>query len=103
MRVDAKAVRLVERVACVAWRDGVGAVYAVPSLTDPADVHVVIDLGRLGPGNGLRCDCPAGARRQACSHGTAVLLRRQRAPQRRARTRPSDQGTGEAGPPRSTA
>jgi hypothetical protein len=94
MSVDAKAVRLVERVECVAWRDGAGAVYAVPTLTDPGDFHVVVDLGRLGLGKGLRCDCPAGARRQACSHGTAVLLRRQQAPQRRARTRLSDQGTG---------
>jgi hypothetical protein len=85
--VDAKAVRLVERVECVAWKESAdgrraGAVYAVPSLTDPDDFHVVVDLGRLGLGKGLRCDCPAGARRQACSHGTAVLLRRQRAPRR---------------------
>jgi hypothetical protein len=79
MSVDAKALRLVEGVECVAWKDGAGAVYAVPSLTDPDDFHVVVDLGRLGLGRGLRCDCAAGERRQACSHGAAVLLRRQRA------------------------
>jgi hypothetical protein len=83
MSVDAKALRLVEGVECVAWKDGGGAVYAVPSLTDPDDVHIVVDLGRLGLGRGLRCDCPAGERRQVCAHGTAVLLRRQRARQRR--------------------
>jgi hypothetical protein len=83
MSVDAKALRLVDGVECVAWKDGAGAVYAVPSSTDPDDFHVVVDLGRLGLGRGLRCDCPAGARRQACAHGTAVLLRRQRAQQRR--------------------
>jgi hypothetical protein len=79
MSVDAKALQLVEGVECVAWEDGAGAVYAVPSLTDPDDFHVVVDLGRLGLGRGLRCDCPTGARRQTCSHGAAVLLRRQRA------------------------
>jgi hypothetical protein len=79
MSVDAKALQLVEGVECVAWKDGAGAVYAVPSLTDPDDFHVVVDLGRLGVGRGLRCDCPAGAHRQACSHGAAVLLRRQQA------------------------
>ena len=85
MSVDAKAVRLVERVECVAWTEaGAGTVYAVPSLTDPEDFHIVVDLGRLGLGKGLQCDCLAGAHRQACSHGTAVLLRRQRAPRRRA-------------------
>jgi hypothetical protein len=83
MSVDAKALQLVDGVECVAWKDGAGVVYAVPSLTDPDDFHVVVDLGRLGLGRGLRCDCPAGARRQACAHGTAVLLRRQRAQQRR--------------------
>jgi hypothetical protein len=83
MSVDAKAHQLADKVECVAWKDGAGAVYAVPSQTDPDDFHVVVDLGRLGLGRGLRCDCPAGARRQACSHGTAVLLRRQRSPQRR--------------------
>jgi hypothetical protein len=83
MSVDAKALRLVDGVECVAWKDGAGAVYAVPSSTDPDDFHIVVDLGRLGLGRGLRCDCPAGARRQACAHGTAVLLRRQRAQQRR--------------------
>jgi hypothetical protein len=83
MSVDAKALALVDGVECVAWKDGAGAVYAVPSSSDPDDFHVVVDLGRLGVGRGLRCDCPAGARRQACAHGTAVLLRRQRAQQRR--------------------
>jgi hypothetical protein len=82
MSVDAKAVQLVDRVECVAWKDGAGAVYAVPSLTTD-DFYVVTDLARLGIGQGLRCDCPAGDRRQACAHGTAVLLRRQRAQQRR--------------------
>jgi uncharacterized Zn finger protein len=82
MSVDAKAVQLVDRVECVAWKDGAGAVYAVPSLTTD-DFYVVTDLTRLGIGQGLRCDCPAGDRRQACAHGTAVLLRRQRAQQRR--------------------
>jgi hypothetical protein len=86
MRVDAKAVPLVGRVEAVAWKEaGAGAVYAVPSLTDPEDFHVVVDSGRLGLGEGLRCDCPAGARHQVCSHGTAVLLRRQRAQQQRER------------------
>jgi hypothetical protein len=86
MSVDAKALQLVDGVECVAWKDGAGAVYAVPSLTDPDDFHVVVDLSRLGLGKGLRCDCPAGERRQACSHGAAVLLRRQRALQRPAGT-----------------
>ena len=83
MGVDAKAFRLADRVECVAWKADAGAVYAVPSLTDPEDFHLVVDAGRLGLGEGLRCDCPAGARRHACSHGTAVLLRRQQAPRRR--------------------
>jgi hypothetical protein len=88
MSVDAKALRLVDGVECVAWKDGAGAVYAVPSAADPDDFHVVVDLGRLGLGWGPAqrwgpCDCAAGARRQACSHGTAVLRRRQRAQQRR--------------------
>jgi hypothetical protein len=86
--VDAKAVQLVDRVECVAWKDGAGTVYAVPSLTDPEDIHVVMDLGRLGLGRGLWCDCPAGSRRQACSHGTAVLLRRQRSPRLQRSTAP---------------
>jgi hypothetical protein len=85
MSVDAKAFRLADKVECVAWKDGAGAVYAVPSLTDPDAFHVVVDLGRLGLGKGLQCDCLAGARRQACSHGTAVLLRRQQAPRREGR------------------
>jgi hypothetical protein len=85
MGVDEKAFRLADKVECVAWKDGAGAVYAVPSLTDPDDLHVVVDLGRLGLGKGLQCDCVAGARRQACSHGTAVLLRRQQAPRREGR------------------
>jgi hypothetical protein len=76
--VDAKALQLVDGVECVAWKDGVGAVYAVPSATDPLDFHIVVDLERLGVGRGLRCDCPAGSHRQVCSHGTAVVLRRQR-------------------------
>jgi hypothetical protein len=83
MSVDAKALRLVDGVECVAWKDGAGAVYAVRALSDPDDFHVVVDLARLGLGRGLRCDCPAGTRHQVCSHGTAVLLRRQRARQRR--------------------
>jgi hypothetical protein len=86
MSVDAKALQLVEGVECVAWKDGAGAVYAVPSLTDPDDFHVVVDLSRLGLGKGLCCDCPAGERRQTCSHGAAVLLRRQRAPRKPAGT-----------------
>ena len=83
MSVDAKAVQLVDRVECVAWRDGAGAVYAVPSLTDPGDLHVVADLTRLGLGQGLRCDCMAGVHNRACSHRTAVVLRRQREQQRK--------------------
>jgi hypothetical protein len=83
MSVDAKALQLVDGVECVAWKAGAGAVYAVPSLSDPMDFHLVVDLGRLGLGEGLRCDCVAGVRRQTCAHGTAVLLARQRrAPQR---------------------
>ena len=86
MSVDAKALRLVDGVECVAWKDGAGAVYAVPSLTDPDDFHVVVDLGRLGLGRGLRCDCSAGAHHRVCSHGTAVRLRRQRAQREREET-----------------
>ena len=86
MSVDAKALQLVDRVECVAWKDGAGAVYAVPSSTDPDDFHVVVDLGRLGLGRGFRFDGPAGARRQACAHGTAALRRRQRARRKPAET-----------------
>jgi hypothetical protein len=82
MSVDAKAAQLADRVEPVAWKDGAGVVYAVPSLTDPDDFHVVTDLTRLGLGQGLRCDCVAGVHRQACSHRTAVVLRRQRERQR---------------------
>ena len=82
MSVDAKALQLVDKVECVAWKAGAGVVYAVPSLTTD-DFHVVTDLTRLGLGQGLRCDCPAGLHNQACSHRTAVVLRRQRAQQRR--------------------
>jgi hypothetical protein len=81
MSVDAKALALVDGVECVAWKDGAGAVYAVPSLTT-GDFYVVIDLTRLGIGQGLRCDCPAGDHRRACAHGTAVLLRRKMAQHR---------------------
>ena len=88
MSVDAKALQLVDGVECVAWKTGAGAVYAVPSLSDPMDFHLVVDLGRLGLGEGLRCDCPAGARRQTCAHGTAVLLARQR----RAQPQPPEPG-----------
>ena len=88
MSVDAKALQLVDGVECVAWKAGAGAVYAVPSLSGPGDFHLVVDLGRLGLGEGLRCDCPAGARRQTCAHGTAVLLARQQ----RARPRPAGRG-----------
>jgi hypothetical protein len=52
------------------------------SPTDAADFHVVTDLARLGLGQGLRCDCAAGLHHQACSHRTAVVLRRQREQQR---------------------
>jgi hypothetical protein len=84
--VDAKAIQLVDRVEAVAWKEGGGAVYAVPSLTDPDGLHVVADLTRLGLGQGLRCDCLAGQHNKACSHRTAVALRRQREQeQRRAR------------------
>jgi hypothetical protein len=86
--VDAKALQLVAGVECVAWKAGAGAVYAVPSLSDPLDFHLVVDLGRLGLGEGLRCDCVAGVRRQTCAHGTAVLLARQR----HARQRPPARG-----------
>jgi len=78
MSVDGKALQLVDGVECVGWKDGAGAVYAVPSATDPMDFHIVVDLERLGVGRGLRCDCQAGAHRHVCSHGTAVLLARQR-------------------------
>jgi hypothetical protein len=76
--VDGKALQLVDGVECVAWKGGTGAVYAVPSVTDPLDFHIVVDLERLGLGRGLRCDCVAGSHGQACSHRTAVVLRRQR-------------------------
>ena len=76
-----------DRVECVAWKDGAGAVYAVPSLSDPADFHVVTDLTRLGLGQGLRCDCVAGVHRQVCAHSTAVAVRRQREAQRGATER----------------
>ena len=83
MSVDAKAVQLVDKVECVAWKDGPGAVYAVPSQTDPADFHVVTDLTRLGLGQGLRCDCQAGAHLRVCSHSVAVGIRRERTAERR--------------------
>jgi hypothetical protein len=83
MGVDEKAFRLADKVECVAWEDGAGVVYAVPSLSDPEDFYVVTDLGRLGLGQGLRCDCPAGAHNQACSHRTAVVLARQQRAARR--------------------
>jgi hypothetical protein len=86
--VDAKALQLVAGVECVAGKAGAGAVYAVPSLSDPGGFHLVVDLGRLGPGEGLRCDCVAGARWQTCGHGTAVLLARQRRAQQRPRAHP---------------
>jgi hypothetical protein len=92
--VDAKAFRLADGVECVAWRDGAGVVYAVPSLTEPGDFHLVTDLTRLGLGQGLRCDCVAGVHRQACSHRTAVALRRQR---ERERTRQGGQRGGPLG------
>ena len=82
MSVDGKAHQLADRVECVAWKDGAGAVYAVPSLTTD-DFYVVVDLGRLGIGQGLRCDCVAGIHNRACSHRTAVVLRRQREAERR--------------------
>jgi uncharacterized Zn finger protein len=82
MTVDAKAHQLAERVEVVAWKDGAGVVYAVPSLTTD-DFYVVSDLTRLGIGHGLKCDCPAGAHNQACSHRTAVVLRRQREAERK--------------------
>lgn len=83
MSVDAKAVPLANRVEPVAWRDGAGVVYVVPSLSEPGDFHIVADVPRLGVGPGLRCDCAAGLHRQACSHRTAVVLRRQREQGRR--------------------
>ena len=83
MSVDSKAFQLADKVECVAWKDGAGAVYAVPSLSDPADFYVVTDLERLGLGQGLRCDCVAGAHNQACSHRTAVVLAREQRAQRR--------------------
>jgi uncharacterized Zn finger protein len=82
MSVDAKAHQLAEKVEVVAWKEGAGVVYAVPSLTTD-DFYVVTDLTRLGVGNGLKCDCPAGAHNQACGHRTAVVLRRQREAARR--------------------
>ena len=88
MSVDGKALQLVDGVECVAWKGGAGAVYAVPSATDPMDFHIVVDLERLGVGRGLRCDCRAGAHHHVCSHGTAVLLARQR----RARQWPPERG-----------
>jgi hypothetical protein len=78
MSVDAKALQLADRIEKVA-----DAVYAVPSLSGPGDFHLVTDLTRLGLGQGLRCDCVAGQHNQACSHRTAVVLRRQREQQRR--------------------
>jgi hypothetical protein len=76
MSVDAKAHRLADRIEVVAWTGGAGAVYAVPSLTTD-DFYIVTDLTQLGIGQGLRCDCLAGAHNQACAHRTAVVLRRQ--------------------------
>ncbi len=83
MSVDAKALQLVDRVECVAWKAGAGVVYAAPSLSDPGDFYVVTDLTWLGLGQGLRCDCVAGVHNQPCSHRTAVVLRRQREADRR--------------------
>jgi hypothetical protein len=83
MGVDEKAFRLADKVECVAWKDGAGAVYAVPSTTDPLDFHIVIDLERLGLGKGLRCDCVAGVHRQVCAHTTAVVLAREQRAARR--------------------
>jgi uncharacterized Zn finger protein len=82
MTVDAKAHQLAGRVEVVGWKDGAGAVYAVPSLTTD-DFYLVTDLTRLGLGQGLKCDCPAGVHNQACSHRTAVALRRQQAAERK--------------------
>jgi hypothetical protein len=83
MSVDAKALQLVDRVEAVAWKDGASVVYGVPSRSEPGELHVVVDLGRLGIGQCLRCDCAAGVHNQACAHRTAVVLRRQRAAARR--------------------
>lgn len=83
MTVDGKAHALADKVEVVAWKDGAGAVYAVPSLTT-ADFYVVVDLTRLGIGQGLRCDCPAGAHGRVCAHSTAVAVRRQLEAGRRA-------------------
>ena len=44
---------------------------------------MVADLTRLGLGQGLRCDCLAGLHNRACSHRTAVVLRRQREQRRK--------------------
>ena len=76
MTVDGKAHQLAQKVEVVAWKDGAGAVYAVPSLTTD-DFYVVTDLGRLGLGQGLRCTCPAGEHGKVCAHSTAVAVRRQ--------------------------
>jgi hypothetical protein len=81
MSVEAKAHQLADTVEAVAWKDGAGVVYVVPSLTTDG-FYVVTDLGRLGLGQGLRCDCPAGLHDQPCSHRTAVVLRRQREAER---------------------
>jgi hypothetical protein len=99
MTVDAKAHQLADRVEVVAWKDGAGVVYAVPSLTTD-DFYVVTDLGRLGIGQGLRCECPAGAHHQACSHRTTVVLRRQREAERMERRGPRPENVGEGVPVR---
>jgi hypothetical protein len=83
MGVDEKAFRLADKVECVAWKDGAGVVYAVPSLSDPEDFYVVTDLERLGLGQGLRCECVAGVHRQVCAHTAAVVLARQQRAARR--------------------
>ena len=81
MSVDAKAVRLVERVECVAWKDGAGAVYAVPSLTDPDDFHVVVDLGgsAWARGSGATVRPAPAARRAATARRCSCAASRRRA------------------------
>jgi len=80
--VESKAHQLADRVECVAWRDGVGLVYAVPSLTADG-FYVVVDVSRLGIGRGLKCDCEAGSHGKVCAHATAVAIARERHAARR--------------------
>lgn len=71
--------RALERGAALAARiERVGrGVYAVPSQSQAGELHLVTDLGLLGIGQGLVCDCEAASFGQVCADLGALVLRRQ--------------------------